>query len=204
MNKFIAAAAAALAMTIIVSSYSDGVQADLRDNIVRLHIIADSDSGADQSVKLKVRDAVLEEMREMPDISVEKVTENLDKIEETANRVLRENGFDYAARAMYGKFPFPEKTYKSMTLPAGDYYGVRIVLGSGKGHNWWCVMYPPLCMSEDGDMTLSEEGAKMLRETLNADTYDIITQKNNEVTVKFKIVEMAQEIKQKITSKQGH
>ena len=198
MNKFIAAAAAALIMTAVVSSYSDGVVADLSDNITRLHIIADSDSDADQSVKLKVRDAVLCKMRETPDLSAEKIVQGLDGIEETANRVLRENGFEYTAAAEYGKFPFPEKTYKSITLPAGDYYGVRIMLGSGEGHNWWCVMCPPLCMSEDGNMTLGEEGEKMLQSALDSGSYEIITRKNDEVTVKFKIVEAAQEIKQRL------
>ncbi|MCH5209828.1 MAG: stage II sporulation protein R [Oscillospiraceae bacterium] len=202
MNKIIAAFAIALGITVIASSYSDSVQADLRDNLIRLHIIAESDSEADQNIKLKVRDAVLKEVREKFDIEDEKCMEEiihrLPEFEETANRVLRENGFDYTARAMYGKFPFPEKTYKSMTLPAGDYYGIRIILGNGQGHNWWCVMYPPLCMSEDGEMTLSEESKKILRETLDKDTYDIITKKNNEVVVKFKIIEIVQEIKQKI------
>ena len=75
---------------------------------------------------------------------------------------------------------------------------MRIVLGSGEGHNWWCVMYPPLCFKEGEEVTLSRESEKILRENLDADTYDIITQKNNEVVVKFKVVEIVQEIKQKI------
>lgn len=204
MNKFIAAFALALCMTVVITSYSDSVQADLQSNLIRLHIIADSDSEADQNVKIKVRDAVLKEVgnrlsSENEDECKKEIINNLDEIEEIADRVLAENGFTYRARAMYGKFSFPEKTYKSMTLPAGDYYGVRIVLGSGEGHNWWCVMYPPLCFQDGEEVTLSRESEKILRENLDADTYDIITKKNNEVVVKFKVVEIVQEIKQKVS-----
>lgn len=203
MNKFIAAFTAALCAAVLIASYSDGVQADLRDNLIRLHIIAASDSSEDQEVKLKVRDAVLKNAGGRLSASEngeckKEIISSLGEIENIANDTLRENGFDYTARAEYGKFAFPEKSYKSMTLPAGDYYGVRITLGNGGGHNWWCVMYPPLCMKEDGEMTLSHEAEKELREILDKDTYDIITSKNNEVTVKFKIVEAVQKFKQKL------
>lgn len=202
MNRIIGAFALALCISAAAAAYSDNVQADLRDNLVRLHIIADSDDEADQSVKLRVRDAILEEAGEIMltegNEGGSAVINNLDKIESIANDVLEENGFNYSACAEYGKFAFPEKEYKSMTLPAGDYYGVRVVLGSGQGHNWWCVMYPPLCFREGQEVTLSRESEKMLREKLDADTYDIITKKNNEVVVKFRVVELVQEIKQKI------
>ena len=90
-----------------------------------------------------------------------------------------------------------------MTLPAGEYYGIRVVLGSGEGHNWWCVMYPPLCFKEGEEVTLSRESEKILREKLDSDTYEIITQKNNEVVVKFKIVQVVQELKEKISKRNG-
>ena len=174
MNKIIAVFLVALCMTVCVTAYSDGVQADLQDNLIRLHIIADSN---------ECRDEIINDLNEFEDI---------------ANDVLRENGFSYTAHAEYGKFEFPEKTYKSMVLPAGEYYGVRIVLGSGEGHNWWCVMYPPLCFKEGEEVRLSKESEKILREKLDKDTYDIITKNDKEVVVKFKLVEIVQEIKQKI------
>lgn len=203
MNKIIGAFVIALCVSAAAVTYSDNVQANLKDNIVRLHIIADSDDDDDQEVKLKVRDAVLHAVGEkMQNESDEEcrdgIINNLDEIEEIADGVLKENGFDYKSRAEYGKFAFPQKTYKSMTLPSGDYYGVRVVLGSGGGHNWWCVMYPPLCFNEGEEVALSRESEKILREKLDKDTYDIITKKNNEVIVKFKVVEIVQEIKQKI------
>ncbi len=203
MNKIIGAFAIALCISTAAAAYSDNVQENLQDNLVRLHIIADSDAENDQAVKLKVRDAVLNYAGNfMHDGSDEdcrdKIINNLDEIEKIADDILEENGFPYKSHAEYGKFSFPQKAYKSMTLPAGDYYGVRIVLGSGSGHNWWCVMYPPLCFKEGEEVTLSRESEKILREKLDKDTYDIITKKNNEIVVKFKVVELVQELKQKI------
>ncbi len=208
MNKVIGAFALALCMTMAVTAYSDNVQEDLQDNLIRLHIIAESDDDADQNVKLKVRDAILKNVGEKMSVSDKdecktEIIENLGEIEHIADNVLRENGFSYTSHAEYGKFYFPEKTYKSMTLPAGEYYGIRVVLGSGEGHNWWCVMYPPLCFKEGEEVTLSRESEKILREKLDRDTYEIITQKNNEVVVKFKIVQVVQELKEKISKRNG-
>ena len=137
MNKIIAVFLVALCMTVCVTAYSDGVQSDLQDNLIRLHIIADSDDDNDQAVKLKVRDAILKNVGDRLSTTDknecrDEIINDLNEFEDIANDVLRENGFSYTAHAEYGKFEFPEKTYKSMILPAGEYYGVRIVLGSGE------------------------------------------------------------------------
>lgn len=202
MNKIIAAFAAALFMTSVVTAYSDSVVGDLQSNMIRLHIIAQSDSEEDQAVKLKVRDALLDSIGEKlsntdREQCARDIAENLGEIEKIADSVLFENGFSYKSKAEYGKFYFPQKNYQSVTLPAGDYYGIRITLGEGNGHNWWCVMYPPMCVKEDGSVTMSGESEKQLRETLDSETYEIITKKK-EKQVKFKIVELIQQIKQKV------
>lgn len=194
MNKLICAFAAALVISASVTAYSNSIQEDLQDNLVRLHIIAQSDNRKDQAVKLKVRDAVLKEAEGK---SVDEITQNLDVIEKTANTVLEENGFDYRAKAVYGKFGFPKKEYKNITLPAGEYYGVRVILGTGEGHNWWCVLYPPMCTSE-GDAELGEKSQELLKDALNSETYDVVTQSGGEIAVKFKTVEFIQELRQKI------
>lgn len=197
MNKLIYAFFVSLVLSVAVTAYSDGIQEDLQDNLIRLHIIANSDSGEDQAVKLRVRDAVLSQMHEeTQNKSRNEIIKSLDEIEKTANRVLEENCFDYTASAVYGKFYFPKKEYRGMTLPAGEYYGVRIVLGNGNGHNWWCVMYPPLCVSEN-EAGLDEEARELLENSLNHETYDIVTQSDKKVVVKFKTVELVQELKEK-------
>lgn len=129
----------------------------------RLHVIANSDSDEDQAVKMQVRDAVLEATMEgileckNAQQAQEYIQENLEIIEETANETLTENGFDYPAMAQVGTFSFPEKTYQDVTYPEGDYQALEVTLGKGEGHNWWCVMFPPLCLTEidtlDEDMT---------------------------------------------------
>lgn len=118
---------------------------------LRLHILANSDSVADQQVKIAVRDVILAETSAQFDAVLteaqaeECVRENLDAIVAAANRELRAQGFDYSARAMLGSYDFPDREYSGRVYPAGEYRALRIVLGEGAGHNWWCVLYPPLC-----------------------------------------------------------
>jgi len=126
----------------------------------RLHVVANSDSAADQTVKLKVRDAVIEELYEMEQVSsaeeaAEAAAARMDDIIAAADKVLEENGMEYRAAAEIGVFPFPDKEYGGKVYPAGDYPALRIVLGEGAGQNWWCVLFPPLCIvnteSETGE-----------------------------------------------------
>lgn len=202
MNKLIYAFFISLILSAAITAYSDGIQEDLQDNLVRLHIIANSDSQEDQAVKLEVRDAILEKIgSEMESKSREEIIRGLDEIEEIANETLTASGFDYGAKAVYGKFDFPEKEYKDMTLPAGEYYGVRVILGAGEGHNWWCVMYPPLCVSDDNTMTLDKKSQAMLESSLHPETYDIITKSDKNIVIKFKAVEFIQELRQKIKNR---
>ena len=203
ISSLICSFAAAIVISVAAEAYSDGVQADLRNHLIRMHIIANSDSENDQTVKLAVRDRLLEDVGKK--LCVESgaeckadIIENLDDIEKTANSVLREHGFGYGAKAVYGKFAFPKKEYKNMTLPAGEYYGIRVILGDGAGQNWWCVMYPPLCVSDNGETALSSESEKRLREELSGEAYDIVTSNSGGVVVKFKIVELVQELKEKV------
>jgi stage II sporulation protein R len=121
---------------------------------LRLHIVANSDSEEDQRIKIEVRDAVLRATREGIDACAteaqaeEYVGGNIEIIVATANEVLEENGAGYRAEAMVGTYHFPERTYRDATYPEGDYRALRIVLGEGEGRNWWCVMFPPLCITE--------------------------------------------------------
>lgn len=202
MKKIFYALFISLMVSMAVTAYSDGVQEDLQSNLVRLHIIANSDSNEDQAVKLKVRDAVLAETEKELEINTkEEIVKNLDKFEKIANEVLAENGFPYTAHAVYGKFDFPKKEYKNITLPAGEYYGVRLILGEGEGHNWWCVMYPPLCVADDSSMEMDGKSQELLKQSLDEETYEVVTGEKSDITVKFKAVELIQELKQKIKNK---
>jgi stage II sporulation protein R len=122
---------------------------------IRLHVIANSDSPEDQAVKLRVRDAILKEhsMALMyvgnKNDSKAIVTMHLSEIEATAQKTLSTYGFQYNVEAIYSQEQFPEKTYGDIVYPPGEYTALRVVLGSGEGQNWWCVMFPPLCIGSE-------------------------------------------------------
>lgn len=126
--------------------------AQVKTDTLRLHIIANSDSDFDQELKLKVRDRVLEYTGELfAEVSGKTEAEDLAKysaneIKSVAEKVIAENGADYSVSVEITNMWFETRSYDGFTLPAGDYDAVRIIIGAGEGHNWWCVMYPPLCV----------------------------------------------------------
>ena len=118
---------------------------------LRLHIIANSNSPEDQKVKLTVRDKILNEVRgSMPKSKEDAelyVFRHMAELESLVNNTLYQNGFNYSCRIESGVFDFPEKDYSGTVYPAGKYEAVRIILGEGIGENWWCVIFPPLCIT---------------------------------------------------------
>jgi stage II sporulation protein R len=121
------------------------------DDLIRIHVIANSDSAADQALKLKVRDAVLELLASRlagattVDEAEAALAAALPDLEGAAGQVIAENGFAYGAKAELGRFDFPGKSYGDLYLPAGNYKALRIVIGEGQGANFWCLAYPSLC-----------------------------------------------------------
>lgn len=119
-------------------------------NLIRLHVVANSDSPSDQALKLEVRDAILEASGQLfsveaPSDAEAQVRANLPLFKQVAENVLNAAGYDYPVEVEYGVFAFPERAYGALVLPAGDYEALRIVLGTGGGANWWCILFPPLC-----------------------------------------------------------
>ncbi len=142
-------------LIIVVLIWTVGLVRDrktLNEELIRLHVVANSDSQEDQAIKLRVRDAVVESLREsMSDISdVEEaktyIRENLPKIQSVANQVLSSAGVEADAVVTLGKEVFDTRHYDTFSLPAGVYESLRIIIGEGQGHNWWCVVFPSLCI----------------------------------------------------------
>lgn len=141
---------------------------NLRGDVLRLHVIANSDSEADQAVKLAVRDMLLEETKSRVGDAADKLEveeyfrENSAELTEKVDAFLSERGFDYGAAVSISRSYFETREYDGYTLPSGDYDALKVVLGKGEGKNWWCVMFPPLCVSAaDGDELPARDYALM-------------------------------------------
>jgi stage II sporulation protein R len=149
-------------------SGEEGEVAFQRGSLIRLHIIANSDSPADQRVKLQVRDDLLRDAGRLfrgtrrAAEAREVVQRNLPLLRAIAERRLRAEGFAYPVAVHYGAYPFPVRTYGDLTLPTGRYQALRVVLGEGRGRNWWCVLFPPLCFLEM-DAGLARDRVKVVR-----------------------------------------
>lgn len=169
---------------------------DIEGKLIRFHVIANSDSDEDQSLKLKVRDEVLKYMApkldnsKSLDESREILKNNNGKVKEIAKKIIKENGYNYDVETTLGKENFPDKTYGNITLPQGEYEAYRIVIGTGNGHNWWCVMFPPLCFVDMSKGQVSyDENEKQMKRVLNDEEYGMVdnTSDNQTVEVRFKI-----------------
>lgn len=196
MKKLTMALALGLAITLVMSTYSKEVSATLSQNLLRLHVIANSDADFDQDLKLKVRDRVIQESQSLLAAagnaadSKDICQQNLSRLQAACEEEIRLCGYNYPVTVSVGNFRFPTKQYKNVTLPAGKYDGVRVVIGSGMGRNWWCVLYPPLCFVDQTTAALPAESQQQLKEALPKEDYDLITQGTPKVQFKFKIVEL--------------
>ena len=205
MRKIVISLLFGLVFSMALLVYADTTQKHIASSVVRLHIVANSDSERDQSVKLKVRDAVLEEFSEVLSAAENRmeaeciIDENIEKISAAADRVLRENGCEYGAAAFCGEVHFPVKSYENITLPPGSYESLQIVLGAGAGQNWWCVMYPPLCFDGSVSGYAGTDSGAALKNSLDESEYELITKTDGELPVqfKFKILEIFDKINKK-------
>ncbi len=156
------------------------LQTALAEQVLRLHIIADSNSDADQTVKLAVRDAVITYLEPYLDgvttkqEAMEIIRAQMEALTDTANLVLAENGFPYTADAMLSRTYFPVRLYGDLVLPAGEYDALRICLGSASGKNWWCLVFPQLCFVDITTGVLPEESKEELRSLLSDEEYALL------------------------------
>ncbi|MBQ6843942.1 MAG: stage II sporulation protein R [Agathobacter sp.] len=182
--------------TIVMGN--DPLQPAIASKILRFHVLANSDAEYDQSVKEEVRDAVgvylqpLLEDAESLEETKQIVEKNMDTVIETAKSTLRLHGYDYDVTACIANVDFPEKSYGSYTFPKGKYEALQIVIGEGKGQNWWCVLYPNMCFKGSVFEVVEEEAEESLKEVLNpweyADVFD-----SGKVEFRFKFLEYFKE-----------
>ncbi|MHC6181290.1 stage II sporulation protein R [Clostridium sp. JNZ X4-2] len=182
---------------------SNDIQNDMASRIIRFHVIANSDSESDQALKLKVRDKVLKyvapKLKNSKNIeeSREILKENNEKILKIASSEIKKEGYSYKVESTLSKVNFPIKTYGNITLPQGRYEAYRIVIGSGKGQNWWCVMFPPLCFVDitKGQVSYTKT-EKEMKKVLTPEEYKMVDNnslglnKKKDIKLKFKILEV--------------
>lgn len=186
---------------------------DYKDKLIRFHVIANSDSDKDQKLKLKVRDEVISYLQPKLENSnsieeSEKIIKNEYKtLENISKKVISKNGYNYIVKVGLEYSNFPAKQYSSVVLPAGKYKALRIIIGEGKGKNWWCVMFPPLCFVDVTSGIVPDDSKELLKENLSQEEYDLICNGNSEdlnnsdITFKFKIVELLNNTKMMLASK---
>ena len=189
------------------------IQKEISSKIIRFHVRANSDSEEDQKLKLKVRDEVMAYLDErLPKSGSVKdakavLNDNIEEIGQIALATIHKEGYNYSIRVYFEESYFPIKTYGDMVFPAGKYEAFRIDIGDSEGKNWWCVMFPPLCFVDVTSGIVPDDSKELLKENLSQEEYDLICNGNSEdlnnsdITFKFKIVELLNNTKMMLASK---
>lgn len=172
---------------------------EIRSDVLRLHVIANSDTSVDQNLKLRLRDYILQEGKDIfngsvnVENAVKKIEPVLPELEKSAKAFVNQAGFDYDVKISLSKEYFTTRTYETVTLPAGKYLALRVVIGSGEGHNWWCVMFPPMCVpaadkKDEIENVFSEKEIKLV-------------ESKPKYEPRFKVVEIYEQLKDIISEK---
>ena len=190
-----------LYIVLLSFNYSQSISCNLSDSVLRLHIIANSDSSTDKELKLKVRDNIIEYINTLTSSYSDKkdvismVNNHLDSFKEIALNTIKENGYNYDVNIEIGNFHFPTKSYGDISFPAGNYDALKIEIGDAIGQNWWCVLFPPLCFVNSSTGVVPDDSKNTLKENINSESYEIISEGNNSndntsaIKIKFKIIE---------------
>ncbi len=176
---------------------SEATKKQFEHELIRLHVIANSDSPEDQALKLKVRDRLLltfgESFKEAQTMEQarETIQTNLAELEKVALTEIKEQGYNYQVNALLGIWPFPTRVYGDEVYPAGEYEALRLVIGEGKGANWWCVMFPPLCFV-DVSSSMSEKS----EQNIHAEHNPLLIEEQETIVYTFKALEWWESFKE--------
>ena len=171
-----------------------------KDSIIRFHIVANSDKEEDQQLKLKIRDEILRETQakfensKSLDETRHIIKANLDNIKSLAEKVIEEEGKDFPVEVYLGTINFPTRKYGDIVFPAGEYEALQVTIGEGKGKNWWCVMFPPLCFVDETYSIVDEDSEEKLKYLLTEEEYDSLKNHKVPVKIKFKLLEILKEL----------
>lgn len=185
---FIYAISFSMLLTGIKYFHPDGtespeeIQENIADNIIRLHVIANSDTDTDQSLKLKVRDGIIEQLQDtIAGTSSAAGAEKLlasqeDNIKNSALDIISGNGYNYPVNVSLEERYFPVKSYGDLIFPAGNYKALCVEIGEAKGRNWWCVLFPSLCFVDETYAVVPDSSKEKLKENLSEEEYESLSQ----------------------------
>ena len=187
---------------ISAKSYSNIMFENISNNFLRLHIVANTVSTEDQILKYNIRDAVLEYINPLFENIKDKesalniLTCHINEIQIIASNIAVSSGFNYPITVSVGNFYFPTKNYSKITLPEGHYDALKIELGKADGQNWWCVMFPSLCLLDTNHLSFSKSADKVLNENLSSEEYSVISNvdSSKDIKIKFKLIELFENI----------
>lgn len=172
---------------------------EVKDSLIRFHVIANSDSDEDQQLKLKVKNKVIDYLypylkcSDSLDNSRKIINDNIDNIKALAESVINEEGYSYNVNVQLSRENFPDKSYGNIVLPQGNYEAFRIIIGSGEGRNWWCVMFPPLCFVDESKAEVEyDKFEEEIEKQKKNKTQNI--KNSNDIKIKFKLVEIIQNL----------
>ncbi len=188
-------------------SYASSISSDLSKSVFRLHVIANSDSYEDQSLKLQVRDKLLDYMNSITanvrskDDAIKIAQDHQKDFQIIAEQTILDKGYSYPVTVEIGNYEFPTKQYGDITLPSGYYDALRVKIGKASGHNWWCVMFPPLCFVDVTSGIVPDSSKEQLKENMSSEDYSIISNDNSVTEFKFKIVELFKNFNTRLANK---
>ena len=172
---------------------------EIYDSVLRLHVLANSDSEKDQALKLQVRDAILADSAEIlngcttRDEAIEKINSAIPALTQSAKNAISAAGYDYTVRIELSEEEYPTRNYESFCFPSGSYISLRVLIGEAEGQNWWCVLFPPLCLSAATDKSSAEDA--FISVGLTEGQYKVITETDSPTyEVRFKVLETIEEI----------
>ena len=179
------------------------IQKSIASHIIRLHVVANSDSEKDQQLKISVKDKIVaglqEKLKDADNLNDARtiIRNETERIEQMATEEMRKQGYDYIATASLGNSYFPIKKYGDLTFPAGEYEALRVQIGEAKGQNFWCVMYPTLCFVDSTYQVVPEESKEELKHTLTDEEYQALLGEDKSVTFGFKLLDWVDNLRQR-------
>ena len=175
---------------------------DVKDSLIRFHVIANSDSEEDQNLKLKVKNRVIDYLypylnaSQSLDESRQIIKDKMPEVKKLSEEVIKDNNYKYSIQVMLSRENFPDKSYGNITLPQGNYEAFRIIIGDGQGKNWWCVMFPPLCFVDESKAEVEyDKTENKIKSNSDEDKSGELNKQNqnnseSNIQIKFKIVEI--------------